>query len=131
MAERDGHGGETAPPDGADPWTALFAAHPGARPNDWVRAWQQAAGLVGGDDGKAAAGQAALARTLLQNPLVASIDRMWNANPLSGVVPIDWAGIAGALRTVWLRSLSDPARTLAGIARLNAATMQAARPPQS
>ena len=132
MAERDGDGGAMAPPDAANPWTALFAARPG----DWARAWQQAAGPAGadttgagatGDDGKeAAAGQAALAQALLQNPMVASIDRMWNANPLSNIVPIDWAGIAGALRTVWLQSLSDPNRTLAGIARFNTATMQAA-----
>ena len=33
---------------------------------------------------------------------------MWNANPLREVVPIDWAEIARALRTVWLRSLRKP-----------------------
>ena len=136
MAGRDGNGGETAPPDVADaqavdsqkedPWTALLAARPG----DWTRTWQQAAGQIGQggeeDGSRAAAGQAAFAHALAQNPMVASIDRMWNANPLSGVVPIDWAGIAGALRTVWLRSLSDPGRTLAGVARFNAAAMGAA-----
>jgi hypothetical protein len=33
---------------------------------------------------------------------------MYNANPLHDVIPLDWAGIAWALRTVWLRSLNRP-----------------------
>ncbi|MBY0294798.1 MAG: class I poly(R)-hydroxyalkanoic acid synthase [Methylobacterium sp.] len=48
----------------------------------------------------------ALARRLAEDPLLRSIDQIWNANPLREVVPIDWAGIAWALRTVWLRSMN-------------------------
>ncbi|ACL59637.1 PHA/PHB synthase family protein [Methylobacterium nodulans] len=49
-----------------------------------------------------------LARRLTEDPLLRSIDQIWNANPLREVVPIDWAGIAWALRTVWLRSVNKP-----------------------
>lgn len=45
---------------------------------------------------------------LSRNPTLRSIDQMWNANPLRDVIPLDWAEIARALRTVWLRTLSRP-----------------------
>jgi len=35
-------------------------------------------------------------------------DDALNANPLRQVIPVDWAEIARALRTVWLRAISDP-----------------------
>jgi polyhydroxyalkanoate synthase len=49
-----------------------------------------------------------LEQSLSKDPTLRSIDQMWNANPLREVVPIDWAEIARALRTVWLRSLRKP-----------------------
>ena len=39
---------------------------------------------------------------------------MWNANPLREVVPIDWAEITRALRTVWLHSLRKPEQACFG-----------------
>jgi polyhydroxyalkanoate synthase subunit PhaC len=54
------------------------------------------------------AGVDQLQRSLSQDPTLRSIDQMWNANPLREVVPVDWAEIARALRTVWLRSLRKP-----------------------
>jgi polyhydroxyalkanoate synthase len=48
---------------------------------------------------------------LSQDPTLRAIDEMWNANPLREVVPIDWAEIARALRTVWLHSLRKPRAT--------------------
>ncbi|MBV8523529.1 MAG: alpha/beta fold hydrolase, partial [Acetobacteraceae bacterium] len=45
---------------------------------------------------------------LAKDQLLNSIDQMWNANPYREIVPVDWAGVARALRTVWLRSLSRP-----------------------
>ena len=50
-----------------------------------------------------------LHKTLAKDPLLRSVDQMWNANPLRDVVPIDWSEVARALRTVWLRSLGRPA----------------------
>src|ERR687883_654458 len=55
-----------------------------------------------------AGGVKQLEQTLTKDPTLRSIDQMWNANPLREVVPIDWAEIARALRTVWLRSLRKP-----------------------
>ncbi|WP_245444735.1 alpha/beta hydrolase [Microvirga sp. KLBC 81] len=55
---------------------------------------------------------------MAKDPTLRSIDRMWNANPLREVVPVDWAEIARALRIVWLRSLNKPTTALA-VADLN------------
>ncbi len=60
------------------------------------------------------------------NPALASIDRLWNANPLHQLVPIDWAGIAYSLRVVWLRSLARPDRTMALAAEFNAKVLRSA-----
>ena len=46
---------------------------------------------------------------LSKDPTLRSIAEMWNANPLHKVVPLDWAEIAGALRTVGMRSFARPA----------------------
>ncbi|MBV9783986.1 MAG: class I poly(R)-hydroxyalkanoic acid synthase [Acidisphaera sp.] len=61
-----------------------------------------------------------LQETLAKDPVLHSLDQVLNANPLHEVIPIDWAEIARALRTVWLHSLSDPAATMAMAARMNA-----------
>jgi polyhydroxyalkanoate synthase len=57
---------------------------------------------------------------LAHDPLVKSIEQVWNANPLHDVIPLDWAGIAWALRTVWLRAFTRP-DMLPAFAELNAA----------
>src|SRR5215469_3598066 len=45
---------------------------------------------------------------LAHDPLLKSIEQVWKASPLHVVIPVDWAGIAWALRTVWLRSFTHP-----------------------
>ena len=55
---------------------------------------------------------------IAKDPLLGSIDQMWNANPLRKVVPIDWAEITRALRTVWLHSLRKPEKAMASGADL-------------
>lgn len=67
-----------------------------------------------------------LATVLGQDPLLGAIDRAWNANPLRDVIPVDWAEVVRALRTVWLRRLADPVRTVPAAAELNARMLQAA-----
>jgi polyhydroxyalkanoate synthase len=59
-----------------------------------------------------------LGRMLASDPMLASIDRMWNANPLHTVIPVDWAEVVRALRTVWLRSMADPARAMTAASEL-------------
>jgi polyhydroxyalkanoate synthase subunit PhaC len=64
------------------------------------------------------AGVDQLNQMLASDPLLSSIDRMWNANPLHDVIPVDWAEIVRALRMVWLRSMADPGRALPAAAEL-------------
>ena len=63
------------------------------------------------------------------DPILATVDRMWRANPLQDVLPINWAEISRALQTLWLREMSDPQRamqiTTEYNTRLMAATMEA------
>src|SRR5271166_6031154 len=66
-----------------------------------------------------------LTEQLAHDPLLKWIDQMWNANPLHDVIPLDWAGIAWALRTVWLRSLNRP-DVLPALAELNVAVWRSA-----
>jgi polyhydroxyalkanoate synthase len=54
------------------------------------------------------------------DPLLKLIEQVWKTNPLRTVIPVDWAGIAWALRTVWLRSFTRP-DVLQDFSELNAA----------
>ena len=71
-------------------------------------------------DGAFSAGTKQLNDAFAKNPFLRSVDQMWNANPLRDVVPVDWAEVARALRTVWLRSLSQPDAAMTSVAELNA-----------
>jgi polyhydroxyalkanoate synthase subunit PhaC len=54
-----------------------------------------------------------------RDPLLRSIDQMLNANPFREIVPVDWAEIARALRTVWMLSLAKPGESMQSAAELN------------
>jgi len=77
-------------------------------------------------DGMLAAGAQQATALLAQDPALRAMDQAWNANPLRDVVPVDWAEVARALRTVWLRSLARPASSFAAATRLNASLWGAA-----
>src|ERR1700757_4799762 len=59
---------------------------------DWLAEW-----LLG-------AGAQQLGEMLAANPLLRATEEALNANPLRDVVPVNWAEIVRALRTVWLWS---------------------------
>ena len=63
------------------------------------------------------------------DPMLATVDRMWRANPLQDVLPINWAEISRSLQTLWMREMSNPQRAMQVAteynARLMAATMEA------
>ena len=73
-----------------------------------------------------ASGGKQLNDVLAKDPVLRSIDQVWNANPLREIVPVDWAEIASALRTVWLRSLRQPGQAISSAADLNARFLIAA-----
>src|SRR3954468_15021128 len=73
-----------------------------------------------------AAGSKQLSDILARDPLLRSIDQMWNANPMREIVPVDWAEIARALRTVWMLSLARPGESLQSAADLNTKLWQSA-----
>ncbi|MCK8783947.1 alpha/beta fold hydrolase [Roseomonas sp. NAR14] len=56
---------------------------------------------------------------LLQDPNLRTLDRLLNANPLREVIPVDWAEVARALRTVWLRNLGRPGSAVQSALDLN------------
>ena len=47
-----------------------------------------------------------------EDPWVTLIDRLWEANPYSNVVPIDFGEILSIFQRVWLDALRNPRRLL-------------------
>src|SRR5690349_18023901 len=86
-------------------WSSWMKTHSGFA-QDWTGAgkpWWQ----VTPDDALGnmlAGGVQQLNEMVAKDPMLRAVDDMWNANPLREVIPVDWAGIARSLRTVWLRS---------------------------
>ena len=76
--------------------------------------------------GMLAGGMQQLNEALRQDPLLRTLDQMWNANPFREIVPVDWAEVARALRTVWLRVLAQPGTPVATAAELNASLWRSA-----
>ncbi len=56
---------------------------------------------------------------LAHDPILRAAEDALNANPLRQVIPVDWAEIARALRTVWLRSMSRPEKAIAAATDFN------------
>src|SRR5689334_16067912 len=98
-------------------WMDRMAAPGQAAPGQEQPWWRRTADAPAPD---ALAGGVKHLEDLQNDPTLRSIDQMWNANPLREVIPIDWAEIVRALRTVWLRSM------LHGTAATAAAEMNAA-----
>ncbi len=59
------------------------------------------------------------------DPMLATVDRMWRANPLQDVLPINWAEISRSLQTLWMREMSNPQRALQVATEYNARTLAA------
>jgi polyhydroxyalkanoate synthase len=101
-------------------WVSWLEKYFGAA-RDWIDTdkpwWSVTADEVSGK--MLAGGVKQLNDILLQDPILRSIDQMWNANPLREVVPVDWAEITRALRTVWLYSSRTPAKGMAAVTELN------------
>ncbi len=67
-----------------------------------------------------------LSEMLAHDPMLRAAEDALNANPLRDVIPVDWAEIARALRTVWLRSMSRPEKAIAAATDFNLRLWQSA-----
>jgi polyhydroxyalkanoate synthase subunit PhaC len=70
-------------------------------------------------DGQLPSVPAQLGDWLTKYPILRASEEALNANPLHDVIPVDWAEIARALRTVWLHQLSRPETAITAAAELN------------
>jgi polyhydroxyalkanoate synthase len=59
------------------------------------------------------------------DPMLATVDRMWRANPLQDILPINWAEISRSLQTLWMREMSNPQRAMQIATEYNARTLAA------
>ena len=125
---RTGGTGPASPPEAAlGVWLSWMGGQagtsggerPAAAEPQWLLAPDATADMLSG-------GADQFRKTLASDPLLAAIDRMWNTNPLHDVIPVDWAEVARALRTVWLHRMADPARAMATAVELNTKTWNAA-----
>src|SRR5215212_3468515 len=54
------------------------------------------------------------------DPLLSVFEKLWDANPMQNVLPIDWVEITHALQALWAREMSDPARAIERATDFNA-----------
>src|SRR5918994_7355458 len=47
---------------------------------------------------------------IMTDPLLSTMEKLWDANPLQTVLPINWTEITRSLQTLWAREMNDPAR---------------------
>jgi len=86
--------------------------------------WQMSPDQITGDLLRGGIQQ--LSDLLAKDPILHAIETALNANPLRDVVPVVWAEIARALRTVWLHSLKQPDKAIASSVELNLRLWQSA-----
>ena len=127
----------STPPDARDSRPAMPAAPPETAPEEWLSWMNERMGALAGL-GLAASPASQWLMTpnaVPGNASLPSVDLvaqdagskpdpelgwpMWNANPFHDIMPVDWAEVLRALRTVWLRSAADPARTFQAAVDLN------------
>ncbi len=142
-----GHPDESSQPGGADRGGSDASAPPGASNSGiaigpdlmlgiWASLmegglkgarepwWQMTPAELAGE--MLAGGMRQLNELMRQDPVLRTLDQMWNANPFRDIVPVDWAEVARALRSVWLRRLARPASLAAATAELNASLLRSA-----
>jgi polyhydroxyalkanoate synthase len=67
-----------------------------------------------------------LSQGITANPMLRSLDRMWNANPFHQVIPVDWGEVAWALRTLATQTAFNPGRNMMEAVSLGADLWRAA-----
>jgi polyhydroxyalkanoate synthase len=95
--DQTGDTGDEGPPTPLDVWQA------------WMRAATTTAQPPGTGDPLGGLVEGMIG-SLAKDPLTGNVAQLWQANPLQKVIPLDWAKVSDALRTVWLRAMADPER---------------------
>ncbi len=54
------------------------------------------------------------------DPILSTMEKLWDANPVQNVLPINWVEISRSLQTLWQRELSDPANAFQRATDFNA-----------
>src|ERR687893_1515546 len=54
------------------------------------------------------------------DPLLSTLEKLWDANPMQNVLPINWVEITRSLQTLWAREMSDPVRAIERATDFNA-----------
>jgi polyhydroxyalkanoate synthase subunit PhaC len=87
----------------------------------WTAWLKSASSLTGGQSAGLGAEDHVrqLGEFLSKDPLLLAGENALNANPLRQVIPVDWAEIARALRTVWLLQLRRPETAMAAATEFN------------
>src|ERR687889_1229318 len=89
--------------------TGAVAATPGASVP-----WLMSPGVSTGEEA------AGLPEGAIRNdPLLSLVEKLWDANPMQNVLPINWVEITRALQTLWAREMSDPAAAAQRAAEYN------------
>src|SRR5215211_1436508 len=99
-----------------DLWTQWLRANMGettATPGASVP-WLTSPGISTGDEVEALPEGA-----IRHDPLLSTLEKLWDANPLQNVLPINWVEITRALQTLWAREMSDLARAAQRAAEYN------------
>jgi len=100
-----------------DLWTEWMRANMGAvtaTPGASVP-WLMTPGVSKGEE------VAALPEGAIRNdPLLSTVEKLWDANPVQNVLPINWVEITRSLQTLWMREMSDPARAMQRATDFNA-----------
>lgn len=73
-----------------------------------------------------ASGSRKVCEALDRDPTLRALDALWSAHPALRDLPIDWAGAAWALRTVWALSLASPVHSLRSVVEVNVRLWQRA-----
>ena len=74
--------------------------------------WQAPSDQISG--GLLQGGLRQLTAMLEKDPILRAIEDGLNVNPLHDVIPVDWAEIVRALRSIWLLKMSRPGKAMAG-----------------
>src|SRR5215217_3456483 len=100
-----------------DVWTEWMRANMGpmtATPGASVP-WLMAPGVKTAEEASELPGGA-----IRNDPLLSTVEKLWDANPVQNVLPINWVEITRSLQTLWAREMSDPARAIERATDFNA-----------